>query len=128
MTINLLYKDEVFAIIGASIDVHKVLEPDFLESVYEEAMVVESTKREIPFQTQVKILVIYKGSKLNKEFIAEYIGYEKIIDEFNCIPKLTKVEEAQIINYLNAAQLKVGLLINFGSNEKFEWKGYVYTK
>lgn len=64
---------------------------------------------------------------MNKEFIADYIGYEKIIVEFKCIPKLTKVEEAQIINYLKATKLKVGILINFGSKGKLEWKRYVLT-
>ncbi|MBN1521072.1 MAG: GxxExxY protein, partial [Candidatus Aureabacteria bacterium] len=81
--------------------------------------------RGIPHQTQVKIPIYYKSEKLNKEFIADYIGFEKIIAEFKCIPKLDKVEEAQIINYLKATGLRVGLLINFGSQKKLEWKRFI---
>ena len=122
---SLLYKEEVFEIIGAAIEVHKELGPGFLESVYEEAMSYESTKRHIPFETQVNLPVYYKGKKLAKEFVADFIGYGKIIVEFKCIPKLTKLEEAQIINYLKATGLRVGLLVNFGSHLKLEWKRYV---
>jgi GxxExxY protein len=88
-------------------------------------MKYESEDRQIPFESQVNIPVYYKGKKLEKEFIAGYIGYGGIIVEFKCIPKLTKVEEAQIINYLKATRFKVGLLINFGSHGKLEWKRYV---
>ena len=125
---DLLYKDEVYKIIGAAIEVHKELGPGFLESVYEEAIVIESKKREIPYKTQVKIPIYYKGQKLKKEFIADYIGYGKIIVELKCIPKLTKVDEAQIINYLKATQMKVGLLINFGSHGKLEWRRFIRTE
>jgi len=128
MKIELLYKEEVYAIIGAAIEVHKELGAGFLESVYEEAMVLESAKKQIPCKTQVKIPIQYKGNKLNKEFIADYIGYEKIVVEFKCITKLTKIEEAQIINYLKATEMKVGILINFGSNEKLEWKRFILEK
>jgi GxxExxY protein len=120
-----LFKEEVFRIIGAAIEVHKELGSGFLESVYEEAMKYESEDRQIPFESQVNIPVYYKGKKLEKEFIADYIGYRGIIVEFKCISKLTKVEEAQIINYLKATRFKVGLLINFGSHGKLEWKRYV---
>jgi len=72
---DLLYAEEVYKVIGAAIEVHKELGPGFLESVYEEALVIESNKRKIPHETQVKIPVYYKNQKLNKEFIADYIGF-----------------------------------------------------
>ena len=125
---DLLYKKEVYEIIGAAIEVHKELGSGFLESVYEETIVIESKKRKIPHETQVQIPIYYKGKKLNKKFIADYVGYDKIIVELKCIPQLTKVEEAQIINYLKATGMKVGLLINFGSHGKLEWKRYVRTE
>ena len=124
---ELLYQNEVYEIIGVAIEVHKELGSGFLECVYEEAMKYESEKKKIPFETQVKIPIFYKGHKFQKEFIADYIGFNKIIVEFKCIPCLTKIEEAQIINYLKATKLKVGLLINFGSKEKLEWKRYILT-
>ena len=125
---DLLYKEEVYELVGAAIEVHKELGPGFLESVYEEAMVLESNKRQIPHQTQVRIPVCYKGQKLSKEFIADYVGFGKIVVEFKCIPKLTNVEEAQIIHYLKATGMHVGLLINFGSHGKLEWKRYIRTE
>jgi len=76
---DLLYAEEVYKVIGAAIEVHKELGPGFLESVYEEALVIESNKRKIPHETQVKIHVYYKNQKLNKKFIADYIGFGKII-------------------------------------------------
>lgn len=124
---NLLYEKEVYEIIGAAIEVHKELGPGFLESVYEEALVFESKKRKIPHKTQVNIPVYYKKHKLKKEFFADYIGHGKIIVELKCIPKLTKVEEAQILNYLKSTGLKLGLLVNFGSQGKLEWKRYIRT-
>jgi GxxExxY protein len=122
---GLLYKEEVYNIIGAAIEVHKELGSGFLESVYEEAMVIESNERQIPCETQVKVPIYYKTRKLKKEFIADYIGYGKIVVEFKCIRKLTNIEEAQILNYLKATKMKVGLLINFGSHGKLEWKRFV---
>lgn len=128
MSKDLLYEKEVYEIIGAAIEVHKELGSGFLESVYEEAMVLESDERQVPHETQVKIPICYKGQKLNKEFIADYIGFGKIIAEFKCISKLANVEEAQILNYLKATGMKVGLLINFGSQGKLEWKRYIRTE
>ncbi len=124
---ELLYKNEVYTIVGAAIEVHKELGYGYLESVYEEAMRIVSKERNIPFETQKKIPIYFKGKKLEKEFIADYVGYEKIIVEFKCIPKLTRVDEAQIINCLKASGMKVGVLINFGSKGKLEWSRYVLT-
>ena len=121
---ELLYKEEVFNIIGAAMEVHNVLGTGFLESIYEEAMIIESKTRNIPCETQVKLPVYYKGEKLDKDFVADYIGYGKIIVEFKCISRLTNIEEAQIINYLKVTGMEVGLLINFGSHGKLEWKRY----
>lgn len=128
MNSELLYKEEVYNIIGAAIEVHKELDPGFLEAVYEEAMVIESGTQGISFKTQVNLDIYYKERRLKKNYIADYIGYQKIIVEFKCIRKLTTKEEAQIINYLKATKLKLGLLINFGSSGKLEWKRYINTK
>ncbi|MFC1853732.1 GxxExxY protein [candidate division CSSED10-310 bacterium] len=122
---DLLLKEEVYAIIGAAIEVHKELGPGFLEAVYQEAMVIESDVRHIPYETQVILPVHYKNQRLKKEFKADYIGYGDVLVEFKSIPKLTKADEAQLINYLKAAQLQVGLLINFGSKDKLEWKRFI---
>ncbi|GAK58294.1 hypothetical protein U27_05267 [Candidatus Vecturithrix granuli] len=125
---DLLYKEEVYNIIGAAIEVHKELGSGFLEAVYEEAMELESYDRQIPCETQVKVPVDYKRKKLKKEYIADYVGYGKIIVELKCISRLTTKEEAQLLNYLKATRMNVGLLINFGSHGKLEWKRFIYTE
>jgi len=125
---ELLYKDEVYAIIGAAIEVHKELGSGFLESVYEEALKLEMRARNIPFQSQVRLPVFYKGQLLEKEFIADAVAYEKIVVELKCTGHLTGVDESQVINYLKATRMQLGVLINFGSSGKLEWKRLVRSK
>jgi GxxExxY protein len=123
---ELIYKDEVFAIIGAAIEVHRQLGPGFLEPVYQEAMEIEVSTRCIPFAAQQRIQIKYKEHILNKEYVVGMICYGKIIVEFKALDCLTGKEEAQVINYLKATGFKVGVLINFGSHGKLEWKRLVY--
>lgn len=122
---QLIFKDEVFAIIGAAIEVHRQLGNGFLEAVYEEAMIVESRLRNIPFITQVRLPIQYKGQTLSKEYVADYVGFDQIVVEFKCSTHLTSTDEAQLLNYLKATGKKVGLLINFGSKGRLEWKRFV---
>lgn len=122
---DLLYKEEVFEIIGAAIEVHKELGPGFLEAVYQEALEIELGSRNIPFQAQKCVEIFYKNRTLNKEYIADFICYDKIIVEIKALEKLSGKEEAQILNYLKATRLRVGLLINFGSHGKLEWKRFI---
>ncbi len=117
---DLLYKDEVYAIIGAAFEVYNQLGNGYLGAVYEEAMIIESKLRNIPCHTQVHLPIKYKGCTLSKEYIADYIGYGKIIVEFKCNERLTSYDEAQLINYLKSTGMKVGLLINFGNRNKLE--------
>jgi GxxExxY protein len=122
---ELIYKDETFQIIGAAIEVHKVLGPGFLESVYEAAMFEECKRREIPVQSQVKLSVFYKDEPLTAHFIADLVAYGKIIVEYKAIKRLTEIDDAQVINYLKATGMRLGLLINFASHGKLEWKRLV---
>jgi GxxExxY protein len=123
---ELICKDEVYAIAGAAIEVHRVLGSGFLEAVYQEAMEIESVSKKIPFASQQVLQIQYKQHTLKKEYIADMVCFEKIIVEFKALDKLTGREESQIINYLKATGYKVGVLINFGSHPKLEWKRFVY--
>lgn len=125
---DLLYKDEVYAIVGAAMDVYNDLGPGFLENVYQEAMEIEVGERKIPFKAPDEIHIRYKGRLLKKFYIADLICYDKIIIELKAMDKLTLREEGQLINYLKATGIKVGLLINFGHYPNLEWKRLVYTK
>ena len=123
--VELILKDEVFAIIGTAIEVHRILGSGFLEAIYQEAMEIESISRVLPFVTQKTLRIDYKGCLLKKEYIADFVYYNQIIVELKALDKLTGREESQILNYLKATKMKVGLLINFGSSPKLEWKRFV---
>jgi GxxExxY protein len=122
---ELLYKTEVFEIIGAAIEVHKELGHGFLEAVYQEAIQIEMARREIPFDSQKSLRIRYKDQILKKEYLADFICYGKIITEIKALDELSGKEEAQILNYLKATGLRVGLLVNFGSVRKLEWKRFI---
>jgi GxxExxY protein len=122
---ELLLKDEVYAIIGAAVEVHRELGPGFLEAVYQEAIEIELAQRSIPHQPHQPLTIYYKGQRLKKEYEADVICYEQIIVELKALDRLSGREEAQLLNYLKATGLRVGLLINFGSVGKLEWKRMV---
>ena len=120
-------KDQrTYKIIGAAIEVHKELGCGFLEAVYQEALGREFAIQDIPFKAQPIIQIRYKGQPLNKTYQPDFVCYEEIIVEIKAISSLSGVEEAQLINYLKATGLKVGLLVNFGA-KSLEYKRLVYN-
>ena len=124
-SIELILKDEVYAIVGAAIEVHRELGSGFLEAVYQEAIEIELAERAIPYDKQQTLRIQYKGRILNKEYSADLICYDRIIVEIKALHRMTGNDESQILNYLKATGLTVGLLINFGSTGKLEWKRFV---
>ena len=106
-------------------EVHKELGCGFLESVYQEALGLEFSLHRIPNKAQPIIDILYKGALLEKKYQPDFICYDEVIVEIKAISSLTGIEEAQIINYLKATGLKVGLLINFGA-KSLEHKRLVY--
>ena len=122
---EIILKDEVDVIIAAAIEVHRELGPGFAEPVYQEAHEIELGRRNVPFEVQRPLVIHYKGQRLKKEYIADLICYGQIIVELKALDKLTGREEAQLLNYLKATGFHVGLLINFGSHGKLEWKRFV---
>lgn len=119
---DLLFKDEAYAIVGAAMEAYNQLGPGFLEAVYQEALEIELSERGVPFASQKELCVLYKGRPLKKTYTADLICYEKIIVELKAIDRLTGKDMAQLLNYLKATGLRVGLLINFGNAEKLEWE------
>jgi len=124
---ELLYKDEVYTVIGAAMDVYNHLGPGFLEAIYQEAMEVEVTARNIPNSPEQNVQIMYKGKPLKKFYTPDLMCYGKIVVEIKAIDRLTSREEAQLLNYLKATGMPVGLLINFGAEKDLEWKRMVLT-
>jgi GxxExxY protein len=122
---DLILKDEVYQVIGAALDVYWHLGRGFLEPVYHEAMQIELARRQIPFQSPHALRLFYKGQRLEKTYIADMLVFEQIITEFKACDRLCGADEAQLLNYLKATGMRVGLLINFGSAVRLEWKRYV---
>ena len=111
--LEFLYQDLSGEIIGAAIEVHKTLGPGFPERVYQVALEHELTLREIPFESQKQVLVIYKGI-VAVEYFIDLIVDGKIILELKALNDLEPVHEAQAMSYLKASKLRLALLLNFG--------------
>ncbi len=110
----MLHETESYKIIGACMEVHTVLGNGFLEAVYHEALEIEFKKQGIPFVREQKLELYYKGSKLEKYYIADFICFDSIVLELKALSKLTSNESSQVLNYLKATGYKLGLLVNFG--------------
>ncbi|MDA3929848.1 MAG: GxxExxY protein, partial [Prolixibacteraceae bacterium] len=102
-------------ILDASIEVHKILGPGLLESVYEHCLAKELTNRGISVSRQVPIPVVYKGERINLGFRIDLMVEDEIIIELKAIDLFSKVHEAQIISYLKLTGKRLGLLINFNT-------------
>jgi GxxExxY protein len=115
-----------YTIIGASMEVHQQLGLGCLELVYHEALKIEFSLRQVPFLHEVELPVFYKGQCLPAIYRADFICFQEILVEIKAIKELSKIEEAQLINYLKATGKPVGLLINFGG-KSLEYKRFLVT-
>jgi GxxExxY protein len=122
---DLILGEEVYQIIGAAMDVYYQLGRGFLEPVYQDAFQIELGRRGIPFKPQREVTIFYKGQPLSKLYRPDLICFDQIVIELKVCDRLTGVEAAQILNYLKATKMHVGLLINFGSRGTLDWKRYV---
>ena len=122
---ELLLKDEVYAIVGAAMEVHLKLGAGFLEAVYQEALEMEFGDRRIPFERQKQLQVRYKGRVLKCDYFADFICFGEVIVEIKALDRLTTREESQLLNYMRATGARVGLLLNFGAYHELQWKRMV---
>jgi len=117
---------ETYAIIGAAMEVHKVLGCGFLEAVYQEALAKEFQRRCLVFHEQVELPISYKGELLATRYRADFVVFDHIIVEIKALDMLGGREKAQILNYLKASGIGCGLLINFGARslqyERVIWR------
>ena len=101
MTDELIYKEESYKIIGACMEVHKVLGAGFLEAVYQEALEIEFKNQCIPFEREKELKIYFKGIELRKRYNADFVCYEKIIVETKALSNLTDDHLGQVLNYLH---------------------------
>ena len=116
MNKEFVFKDETFAIIGACYEVQSTLGEGFLEAVYAEALSLEFRERNIPFEKEKELRISYKDKILEKKYVADFVCYSSVVIELKALSALTSQHESQLINYLKATGIRVGLLINFGES------------
>ncbi len=119
---EIVYAEEVYEIQGAIFEVYKEIGCGFLESVYQECLEKELELQEISFESQVNLQLNYKGMLLKQRYKPDFICFDKVIIEIKSVKELANEHKAQLINYLKATDMKVGLLVNFGSYPKVEIK------
>ena len=111
---NFLYQEESYKIRGAIYAVHRELGCGFLERVYQDALECEFQERGISYEREKEIQIMYKGKPLGNPYRADFVCYGKIIVELKALSELDGTHRAQVINYLKATKMKLGLLVNFG--------------
>lgn len=123
--VDIILKEEVYEVVGAALEVYYQLGRGFLEPIYQEAMEIELSRRDIPFEPQMSLTVHYKGQVLEKRYKPDFICFDQIVVELKACQGLTGTEVAQLLNYMKATRMRVGLLFNFGSAARLEWKRYI---
>ena len=117
--------DITYAIRGAIFEVNNVLGPGFLEKVYENSLLLELKTRGYKAENQVPLNVRYKNNIVG-EYFADLIVEDRVIVELKTVENLDKIHEAQLLNYLKATGIKVGLLVNF-KHQKVDIKRLVFA-
>ncbi len=123
---QLIFKDEVYAIISCSLAIINGIGHGLKEKLYENSLAVEFRHRDIPFRQQ-QIFPVHWREVWVGEFVPDMIAYEKIVIDAKTIERITDHERGQMLNYLRVTHLTVGLIINF-KNPKLEWERIVLTR
>ena len=124
---ELLYKDEVFKLVGLCMEIHRELGKGHDEVIYKDALVVELQRGKISFSRELKFEVSYKGVILPHHYRADFVVWDKILFEAKAVERLTDAHVKQVMNYLAASKLELGLLVNFGG-DSLEWKRVVLSR
>ena len=122
---NFPYGDETYRLLGACFEVYKELGCGLLEDVYQESLEIELKSQNIPFVSQSPLKLSYKGKTLRKTYIPDFICFDHIVVEIKALTKLLEEHKAQVLNYLHASRMPVGLLVNFGHYPQVEHVRFV---
>jgi GxxExxY protein len=118
----LLFEEESHVILGACFEVHNQMGSGFLEDVYQECLEIELKSRGMEFLPKPRLKLQYKGIPLEQYYDPDFLCFGKIILEIKAISNLADIHRAQVLNYLKATQLRLGLLVNFHSHPKLEFE------
>lgn len=126
-TNDLLHKEEVFRLVGFCMEIHRELGKGHDEVIYRDALVIELQRANIPFARERKYEISYKGVVLPHFYYADLVVWEKILFEAKACESLTDAHIKQVLNYLAASKLQLGLLVNCGT-DSLGWKRVVLTR
>lgn len=115
---RLIHSAEAFRIRGAIYEVNRTLGAGFLEGVYQESLALEFSARGIPFSAKPMLKLAYKSVPLRQTYSPDFICFDQVIVELKAVSDLGNEHRAQLLNYLRATGLRLGLLVNFGSAPK----------
>jgi GxxExxY protein len=128
MQSDLLFKEESYKIVGACFEVYREKGCGFLEPVYQECLEIELYSQGILFIAQKSLALNYKGTLLRATYQPDFLCYDSIVLEIKAVKELTDEHRAQVLNYIKATGLKLGLLVNFGHFPKAEVERIVAEK
>jgi GxxExxY protein len=125
VALDLVYKEEAYDIIGAAMEVYRDKGHGFVEPVYQDCMEIELGYRGILFAAQQEISLTYRDQRLRHSYLPDLLCHGQIIVELKAVKELTDEHRAQVLNYLKASGLKLGLLVNFGHFPGLQWERLV---
>lgn len=121
MKSDFILEEETYQIIGSAMEVHRVLGCGFQEAVYQDALEIEFEEQGIPNTREALLVPSYKGRPLKRTYFVDFVCFDEIIVELKALSSITQDHYAQVLNYLKASGLRLGLLINFGA-KSLEYK------
>jgi len=116
----IIYKDESYNVVGAAFHVYNNLGHGFFETVYQETLKIEFQRRNIPYEREKELNIVYDGVQLKQTYKADFVCYGKIIVELKAVSELDDAHRSQVYNYLHATGYRLGLLLNFGYSDELE--------
>lgn len=125
---ELILEKETYEILGACFEVYRDKGHGFLEPVYPECMEIELALRHVPFTSQTSLPLNYKGVALKQTYRADLLCFGKVLVELKAVSHLIDEHRSQVLNYLRATGLSVGLLVNFGHHPRIEHERFVITR
>jgi GxxExxY protein len=122
---ELILPKESYAIVGACFEVYNQMGHGFLEPVYQECLALEFERQKIPFRAQAHLPLHYREQLLQQSYRGDFICYDQILVEIKAVSALIDEHRSQLLNYLHATGLRLGLLVNFGHHPRLEYERLV---